>query len=272
MQVVACDLDGTVVRLDGTVSPRTLAALAACDKAGVIVVFVTGRPVRWMAPVIEMTNRSGFAICSNGAVSLDLADSRIIELRPLTAKAVLECVERLRQALPPVVFAVDTLNGYGCEPGYFPDAPRKEDLVIGSLSAVLNQGPPPVKLLCRLASNSVPPAMTADEMLSLAQKVLADIAEPTHANPSDSLLEVAALGVSKASALSIFVDSVGLTPQDVVAFGDMPNDIPMLRWAGHGYAMADGHPDAIAAASAVAPPCHDDGVAQVIERILAGKQ
>ncbi|GMA86882.1 hypothetical protein GCM10025868_21320 [Angustibacter aerolatus] len=54
-----------------------------------------------------------------------------------------------------------------------------------------------------------------------------------------------------------------------MAFGDMPNDVEMLTWAGRGYAMTDGHPEALAAADAVAPPCHDDGVAQVLEALLA---
>jgi hydroxymethylpyrimidine pyrophosphatase-like HAD family hydrolase len=52
----------------------------------------------------------------------------------------------------------------------------------------------------------------------------------------------------------------------------MPNDVPMLRWAGRGYAMADGHPEAIAAADATAPPCAADGVAQVLERLLAERR
>jgi hydroxymethylpyrimidine pyrophosphatase-like HAD family hydrolase len=269
MRLIACDLDGTVVRLDGTISSRTLVALAACDKAGVLVVFVTGRPVRWMAPVVEMTRRSGVAVCSNGAVSLDLSDNRIIELRPLSHKAVLESVKRLRAALPPVVFAVDTLGGYGSEPGYFRDQSANGRAVVGPLSTVMDQGPPPIKLLCRLASTSSAPAITADEMLELARTVLADVAEPVHSNPAGSLLEISALGVSKATTLARYVHSLGLGARDVVAFGDMPNDIPMLRWAGRGYAMSDGHPDAIGAATAVAPPCPDDGVAQVIEQILA---
>ncbi len=75
--------------------------------------------------------------------------------------------------------------------------------------------------------------------------------------------------MSKASTLAVLAEQQGLGPQDVVAFGDMPNDVPMLRWAGTGVAVADAHPEAIAAASFVAPACVDDGVAQVVERLLA---
>jgi hydroxymethylpyrimidine pyrophosphatase-like HAD family hydrolase len=80
------------------------------------------------------------------------------------------------------------------------------------------------------------------------------------------MIEISALGVSKASTLALLADERGISPQDVVAFGDMPNDIEMLRWAGLGYAMADGHAEAVAAADAVAPLC-SGMVSPAIERL-----
>ena len=269
MHLVACDLDGTIVRRDGTISPRTLAAFAECEKAGVSIVFATGRPVRRMTSIIEMTGRAGFAVCSNGAVSLDLRSGSIIELQPLTAKVVTESVSRLRSVLPPVIFAVDTLHGYGSEPGYFRDSSPDRMLVVGSLADVLSQDLPVVKLLCRLVPDCPTPVMIADEMLRLARQALADVADPVHSDPAGTKLEISALGISKASQLSKFAHSMKIAKQDIVAFGDMPNDIPMLRWAGRSYAMSGGHPEAIGAADAIAPSCHDDGVAQVLEQILA---
>ena len=59
---------------------------------------------------------------------------------------------------------------------------------------------------------------------------------------------------------------LGIASDEVVAFGDMPNDIPMLLWAGHGVAMGNAHPDVLAAADEVAAPNTDDGVARVLER------
>jgi hydroxymethylpyrimidine pyrophosphatase-like HAD family hydrolase len=76
--------------------------------------------------------------------------------------------------------------------------------------------------------------------------------------------------VTKASALARLAGELGVDAADVVAFGDMPNDVPMLEWAGAGYAMSGGHPLAIAAAARTAPPLAEDGVAQVIEELLAG--
>ena len=77
-----------------------------------------------------------------------------------------------------------------------------------------------------------------------------------HYDPRGRLLEIGAAGVTKATTLALLAAEHGLGPDDVIAFGDMPNDVPMLRWAGRGYAMRDGHPEALAAADAVAPPCH----------------
>lgn len=93
----------------------------------------------------------------------------------------------------------------------------------------------------------------------------------THSNAADSLIEIMAAGVSKASTLAEVAADRGVGAEQVVAFGDMPNDLEMLRWAGRSYAMADGHPEALAAADAVAPDCGDDGVAQVLERLLRAR-
>ena len=120
-----------------------------------------------------------------------------------------------------------------------------------------------LKMLYRLEQGA------ADDMLAAARRRSRGSPNPSTPTPTDSLLEIAALGVSKASTLAVLAEQQGLGPQDVVAFGDMPNDVPMLRWAGTGVAVADAHPEAIAAASIVAPACADDGVAQVVERLLA---
>jgi hypothetical protein len=136
---------------------------------------------------------------------------------------------------------------------------------VAPLDELLADAPVVLKMLYRLDDG------TADDMLAAARRALDGLAEPVHSDAADSLLEIAALGVSKASTLAVLAERQGLGPQDVVAFGDMPNDVPMLRWAGLGVAVADAHPEAIAAASLVAAACVDDGVAQVVERLLAAR-
>ena len=262
MRMVACDLDGTIVRPDGTVSPRTVAALAACERAGVRVVFVTGRPPRWMAPVAAATGHHGIAVCANGAIVYDLAAERVIATRGIPAADVHRIARAVRTAVPGGAFALETLDGFCREPAYRPRW-SGSDGPIAPLDELLADAPLVLKLLYRLDDGA------ADDMLAAARAALDGLAEPVHSDAADSLLEIAALGVSKASTLAVLAQQQGLGPQDVVAFGDMPNDVPMLQWAGVGVAVADGHPEALAAASLVAPACLDDGVAQVVEHLLA---
>jgi len=259
--MVACDLDGTIVRPDGSISARTVAALSACEQAGVRVVFVTGRPARWMAPVADATGRRGVAVCANGAVVYDLSSERVLATRAMTPDDVRDVARALRSALPGGAFAVETLTGFRREAGY---RPRRDlpDMPVGLLDDLLADDPDVVKVLYRLEDG------VADDMLADARAALAGLAEPVHSDTGGSLLEISALGVSKASTLARIADGDGIAAHDVVAFGDMPNDVPMLRWAGVGYAVADGHPEALRAADRMAPPCAEDGVAQVLEQLL----
>jgi hypothetical protein len=203
-------------------------------------------------------------VCGNGAVVYDLGAERIVRTRALTTQAVRGVVAALRTALPAASFALETLDGYRREPAFMPRHDAARLAMAGTLDELLADDPVVVKVLCRDEE------ATADAMLALARPALVDVAEPVHSDASGSMVEVAALGVSKASTLAQLAVDWGVAAADVVAFGDQPNDVPMLRWAGRGYAMADGHPEALEAADHVAPACADDGVAQVIERLLAG--
>ncbi len=263
MRLVATDLDGTIVRPDGSVSPRTLAAFAACASAGVDVVYVTGRPPRWLGQVTEQTGHGGTAICGNGALVYDLSADAVLSSRTMTGPQALDVAARLTQACPGTVFAVETLDGFGREAAYVARYDVGSTRPPATLGELVAEGGV-VKLLCRNEFS------TGDAMLAAAREALHGVASPTHSNPDDCLVEVSALGVSKALALAELAASRGIDQADVVAFGDMPNDIEMLAWAGRGYAMGGGHPDAVAAADETAPSCLDDGVARVIERLLAG--
>ncbi len=270
MRMVACDLDGTIVRKDGRISPRTLQALTACERLGIHVVFVTGRPPRWMGPIVEMTGHQGLALCGNGAVVLNLATGDVVSSRALPLSTVLSVTERLRERIPGAAFALETLDGYRREPAYIPIYTADPHAATGSVATLLEDTPTVVKVLCKQSADHYG-ELDSDELLVLARGVLGDLAEVVHSDPQSHMLEISAPGVTKATALAWLATELGLEAPDVIAFGDMPNDIPMLTWAGTGYAMSGGHPDAIAAASRQAPPCDQDGVAQVIEELLAGR-
>ena len=84
----------------------------------------------------------------------------------------------------------------------------------------------------------------------------------------DGLMEISAAGVTKGVALARLCALRGVDPDDVIAFGDMPNDLPMLAWAGTSYAVANAHPSVRQAADHVAPANDDDGVASVLSELF----
>jgi hydroxymethylpyrimidine pyrophosphatase-like HAD family hydrolase len=124
--VVVTDLDGTVVRSDGTISPRTRDALGAARAAGALIVIATGRPPRWLAGIAEATGHDGVAICANGALVYDLGRGEIVREHALQAESASRLVTALREALPGVQFAVEAGLSFGHEPAYEPSWPMPD--------------------------------------------------------------------------------------------------------------------------------------------------
>jgi Cof subfamily protein (haloacid dehalogenase superfamily) len=270
IKLVATDLDGTLLRSDGTVSPRTRAALEAAQAAGLLVVFVTGRPARWLDDVVEQTGHLGVAVGANGAVIYDLRTEQVVCSHTMDVDTLRLIASELRAAFPDVSYAVETLSGFAAEPEYIhdwqinPRVDRRGNPVppppIGDLASITTA--PALKLLALDRGTDV------DDFLSHAEELLAGRASVTHSSRF-GLLEIAAAGVTKASGLAEVAAQHAITADEVVAIGDMPNDIPMLEWAGRSYAVGNAHPAARAAADAVVGSNEDDAVAIVIESVLA---
>jgi Cof subfamily protein (haloacid dehalogenase superfamily) len=256
--IVASDLDGTIVRSDGTFSERTVEAIAAVEAAGSSFVMVTGRPVRWMRQVADLTRHHGLAVCANGALLYDLHSEEVVRSWLLAPESASEVVEALRQALPGIAFAVERLElGFGHEPGYRPRWDSTDPVSQAPVEQLLSADV--VKLLARHES------LSSDELLQAAREAVPEAAELTHSS-NDGLLEISAVGVSKASGLATVCADLGVAADAVVAFGDMPNDLPMLSWAGLGVAVANAHPEVLAAADEVCPSNDEDGVADFLSR------
>ncbi|MDF6043543.1 Cof-type HAD-IIB family hydrolase [Streptomyces sp. JH14] len=269
-RLVATDLDGTLLRDDKTVSDRTVAALAAAEEAGIEVFFVTGRPARWMDVVSDHVHGHGLAICANGAAVADLhAGGKLLKVRPLERGAALAVVHALRAAAPGTTFAVELTTGIHYEPAY-PPFHVDPGATVAIAEKLLHEetpgsGVPVLKLLAHHTE------LAPDDFLDVARAAAGDVASFTRSSPT-ALLEVSGLGVSKASTLALCCAERGISPAEVVAFGDMPNDVEMLSWAGTSYAMANAHPAALAAASGRTVTNNEDGVAVVVERLVAERR
>lgn len=255
-RLVATDLDGTIVRSDRTISDRTVAALARVEAAGAHLVFVTGRPPRWMHEVAAVTGHRGLAICANGALVYDLHTEEVIESHLIETAVLQELIDRLQAALPALAFAAERRSGFVREPAYRTRNPYAD---IGGVERLVAE--PAAKLLAQH------PELDADALLAPAQRIVGGLAEVTHAT-ADGLMEISAAGVSKASTLATLCARLGVDAARVVAFGDMPNDLPLLEWAGTSYAVANAHPTVLAAVDHHTASNDDDGVAQVLETLF----
>ncbi|KQQ39306.1 HAD-IIB family hydrolase [Nocardioides sp. Leaf307] len=258
-RLVATDLDGTLVRSDGSVSDYTREVLLGVERLGVPVVFVTGRPLRWARDVFDHVGDHGLAVVSNGALLWDVAADRARLERAISAEDALAFCRDLRAAVPGTAFAVEDLDGIALEPGFMerhpiPDASRR-----APLEELMDR--PALKLLARHEE------LDAQDFWDRAEAATGGRLTITWSS-SSALLEVSAAEVTKASTLAMLCADLGVEAADVVAFGDMPNDLPMLGWAGTAYAMADAHPTVTAAADHVAPGHDEDGVATVLAGVF----
>ena len=261
-KLIATDLDGTIVPHLGPISDRTIAAFKRAHEAGLEIFFVTGRPPRWMKEVKEAFG-FGNAICANGAILYDLMNERVIEEWLIPKETQLDIVNRLRKNLPGIYFAVEYGDEFHREKKYT----TKWDIGLDNIGVdtiEMKIELPAFKMLGRCANNE----FTSDQMLEIAARELTGIANITHSNSSESLIEISALGVSKGETLAKMAERAGLTAEDCVTFGDNPNDFSMLEWAARSWAMSDGHPDGPKYAKFVADAHYHDGVAIVIESLL----
>jgi Cof subfamily protein (haloacid dehalogenase superfamily) len=259
VRLIATDLDGTLLRPDGTVSQRTRATLAEAVASGVELVVVTARPPRFLERVADALDLEGFAICCNGALVYDLRAQAVVTTRALDLGLARSVVAALAAA--GLGFAIETGTRVVCEPGYTRPARGDAWLTVADLEEMWRHGTPLVKLLAWSRT------ATADALAATAAALVAGV-EVTHSGGS-GLVEISAAGVTKVAAVAQLCADRGIHPADVVAFGDMPNDLALLRWAGLGYAMANAHPDVLAAAPARTGSNEQDGVAVAVAALLA---
>ncbi|MDQ0377998.1 HAD family hydrolase [Amycolatopsis thermophila] len=264
--LIASDVDGTLLDPLERMSPRTVDVLRRVHEAGVPVVLATGRPPRWIPSVAQAGGLTGYAVCANGAVLYDIGADEVVGVHgALDPMLLTDAVEELARVLPGCGFAAERVGRHAIDPdvqhlviehGYHNPWGDGEGVPVSRAEIV---GRPAVKLLVSH------PDMTSDEMARAAGAVLDGSFDITF-SAGGGLIELAAHGITKATGLAEVAQRFEVPVERIIAFGDMPNDVDMLRWAGHGVAMANAHPDVLAVADEVTSPNSEDGVAQVLER------
>jgi Cof subfamily protein (haloacid dehalogenase superfamily) len=261
--LVATDVDGTLLDPDERVTQRAAAVIDRAVAAGVGFVLVTGRPPRWIPPVVAQLDVAPLAVCANGGVLYDPAQDRVLWARTLAPDTLTGIAAAAEAALPGCRFAVERVGVDAAAGGAFVaehdylHAWDDGDDELADRSDLF--GRPAVKLLVREAR------LSSDAMVAALAPVIGDAADLTFSHPR-GLVEISPPAVTKATGLAEVAGRYGVAQADTVAFGDMPNDLEMLRWAGHGVAMGNAHPALLEVADEVTAGNGEDGLALVLER------
>ena len=268
-KLVATDLDGTLLNSDGEISPRTRAALEACWEAGIPVVGVTGRGPRLLDSVRVALDGRGIAVLAQGGFVVDLERDEVLRTVGLPREQAAAVIARIEAVAGDLIVAVEDAAEQAEASGPLRvqhgfNWPYPEPAFLLPRHEVLPQGPV-LKVFLRSS------ALGQDELLTRAQSVVdpAD-AEVTHAGLG--FIEVLPPGITKATGLAIALERYGVGFGDVLVFGDMPNDLPMIGAVadagGRAVAVANAHP-AVRTATPNVTSGHDaDGVARYLEAVL----
>lgn len=263
-KLIATDLDGTFLSPDETVSAENSAAVLEAQESGVTVLFATGRPIRWLEVVKGLPGAHPTVIASNGAALYDAAADEMIDRICIETESALDAVERIRTVVDDVRFAFESGTRFGHEPNYTtwePSGGNDPDIFSGPLETIVHEDL--VKILVQS------PSMHSDELLTQVDAVIKGQLSATHSTSRGyGLVEVSARGVDKGAMLARVCQRMGIDPADVVAFGDMPNDVSMLGWVGQPYVVANAHPALLELGYPTVPSNRESGVGRTIRRLL----
>ncbi|MFE7192861.1 HAD family hydrolase [Kitasatospora sp. NPDC057541] len=259
-KLVATDLDGTLLNSVESVSARNRAALADATAAGALHIIVTGRSATWARPVFDEIGYRGIAVCGQGAQVYDAGEHRLLTSLTLDRRVAALAIQRIEEETGPLAVAAsqDGLDGdVLAGPGY--------ELQIGSELPVVRTAKD--ELLSAPVSKLYiqHPELTDDALAEAARHAAGDLVGVVMAGAG--IVELLPLGLSKATGLAVAAHRLGVKAADTIAFGDMPNDVPMFGWARHGVAMANAHQELLAVADEVTLSNDEDGVAAVLERL-----
>ncbi|MDK1474985.1 HAD family hydrolase [Streptomyces sp. 549] len=261
-RLVATDLDGTLLRSDDTVSARTRESLDRATAAGAAHLVVTGRSVPWTRHILDDLGYRGLAVCGQGAQVYHAGEHRLLTSVTLDRRLAATAVAKIEAEIGPLALAAsrDGIDG---------------EVLVGPGYRV-QEGPLPARSYDDPAELWAEPLnklylqhreLGDDALAEAARRLVGDLVGITMAGPG--IVELLPLGLSKATGLSLAARRLGVTAAETIAFGDMPNDLPMFGWAAYGVAMANAHPELLAVADETTASHDQDGIAEVLERLLA---
>jgi len=259
--MVALDVDGTLVDHDGHMSPAVRSAAQAVVASGHDVMIATGRSLNATLPIIKQIGlERGYAVCCNGGVTLRL-DPALETGYQIIHKATFDpapALKALRERLPNAKYALEDEDGNFLSTERFQDASFGVESIGVDFQTMLDATA--VRVVVFSSEN------TSDEFNEAIRHI--GLSGVTYSVGWTAWLDIAAEGVTKASALEALRQKLGTNVSNTVAVGDGRNDIEMLTWAGRGVAMGQAPDEVIAVADEVTASVLDDGAALVLRGLL----
>lgn len=262
-KLIATDLDGTLVRSDDTVSAYTHEVLDRVRAAGIRIVGATGRGPRLTSLTRNDIRVADFLVLAQGGWVLDQAESSFLLRSRLAGPMLADVLTRLEAEVGRLSVMVEALE--------HDDAPLWGDFDPTWRYPVVVERRPRAECLTGDVIKAFARSFDyhVDELLEVAREIVPPhVASVTQAGLD--YVEICPANVNKATGLSVVAEAVGVDPQDVLVFGDMPNDLPMFAWAGWGrVAVANAHPALMAVADEVTLSNDEDGVAVYLDKLLS---
>ena len=262
IDLIALDLDGTLLDPAERISPRNRAAVTAALSAGVRVVLVTGRGADAPGEIARDLALNLPIICAHGALTKDFLSGKVLGHIPVPlayAKPMIEFAEE--NGLDTAVYVEERFHRIEGGAPYMDDMHGPHWLEVASFTGLLESAPTFIRFFGREAATAIRETF-ADLPVHFKYETWGDFEE----------LAVTSLEATKKNALERLCRDLNVPPERVMAVGDSRNDVPMLRWAGLGIAMGNAAPDVRAAVEHVTAANGDDGVAAAIERYVLGTE
>ncbi|WKD59995.1 Cof-type HAD-IIB family hydrolase [Corynebacterium caspium] len=270
-QLIISDIDGTLIDSADRIPRRLSEVLYRASRAGAEIALATGRPHRWLYPVLDQMAIRPVCVTANGAVLFDSATETIIKRHELHTDAMQVVVETARRALydagaGELALAAERVgnDAFSSEEECFVVTPSYMHTWIPAGFGIATEAElisiPAVKLLLRNEQ------LRAPEFYQLVSPLI----DPTEAHitysMNEGLLEVSRPGVTKALGIRELCKMHGISQERTIAFGDMANDIEMLQWVSWGVAMGNANEEVKDIADEVTTTNNEAGVAAVLER------
>jgi HAD superfamily hydrolase (TIGR01484 family) len=263
-RLVALDIDGTLLKwVEGAgqtyeqVPPAVHAAVRRAHEAGAHVVLASGRSPHGMTVIADLLDldsaEPGWVVASNGAVVFRYPPLEVVHEETFDARPAVEAI--LREHSTALVAVEERGVGYRVNRP-FPVGELSGEMVITEVAELVAEH------VSRVIIRD--PESTAEDFVDLAARL--GLHGTDYVVGWTAWLDLAPVGVSKASGVALVADALGIDAADVLAIGDGRNDIEMLRWAGRGVAMGQAVEEVIAAADDVTDTVYDDGAATEIAR------